>query len=88
MLAVELGFSSVIPHFIKKLRSGCLLVGHNMLYDIMIFYNTFITELPDTLDEFIEVWKRLVPQTLDTKIQGKMLKKDLALSGLNLRSLH
>ena len=84
MMGVELGISAIIPHMIKKLRSGCLLVGHNMLYDILFFYHQFIAELPETLEDFIESWKRIVPQCLDTKVQAGMLKKDLKLKNMGL----
>lgn len=39
LMTSELGFSHIIPHLIKKLRSGCLLVGHNMWYDVLFFFS-------------------------------------------------
>lgn len=47
----ELGFSIVMDELINAKKP---LIGHNMIYDMMFFYNHFITDLPSTYNEFAE----------------------------------
>ncbi|KAK8191461.1 ribonuclease H-like domain-containing protein [Phyllosticta capitalensis] len=44
-----------------------ILVGHNLFTDLAYLYQTFIGDLPDTLDEFRKRTQRLFPLIVDTK---------------------
>jgi poly(A)-specific ribonuclease len=43
------------------------LVGHNCFYDFLHLYQTFYSDLPESIQEFKSAWLQLFPQTLDTK---------------------
>lgn len=55
MIIRELGFSYVVQVLIDefKTRKDCPIIGHNMIYDILYFYNQFVGPLPDTYSEFV-----------------------------------
>ncbi|MBN3318078.1 PARN ribonuclease, partial [Atractosteus spatula] len=61
------GFSRVI-HAISK--SGKLVVGHNMLLDVMHTIHQFYCPLPEALNEFKEVTMCVFPRLLDTKLMA------------------
>ncbi|KAM9454570.1 poly(A)-specific ribonuclease PARN isoform 2-T2 [Clarias gariepinus] len=61
------GFSRVI-HAISK--SGKLVVGHNMLLDVMHTIHQFYCPLPEDLDEFKELTMCVFPWLLDTKLMA------------------
>lgn len=61
------GFSRVI-HAISK--SGKLVVGHNMLLDVMHTIHQFYCPLPEDLNEFKEVTMCVFPRLLDTKLMA------------------
>lgn len=61
------GFSRVI-HAISK--SGKLVVGHNMLLDVMHTIHQFFCPLPEDLDDFKEVTMCVFPRLLDTKLMS------------------
>ncbi|MEE6497606.1 hypothetical protein FKM82_002784 [Ascaphus truei] len=61
------GFSRVI-HAISN--SGKLVVGHNMLLDVMHTIHQFFCQLPDELNEFKEVTMCVFPRVLDTKLMA------------------
>ncbi|XP_063284911.1 poly(A)-specific ribonuclease PARN isoform X2 [Pelobates fuscus] len=61
------GFSRII-HAIST--SGKLVVGHNMLLDIMHTIHQFFCLLPDELNEFKEVTTCVFPRVLDTKLMA------------------
>ncbi|XP_067115164.1 poly(A)-specific ribonuclease PARN [Osmerus mordax] len=61
------GFSRVI-HFIS--RSGKLVVGHNMLLDVMHTIHQFYCPLPEDLRDFKEVTTCVLPRLLDTKLMA------------------
>ncbi|XP_049900785.1 poly(A)-specific ribonuclease PARN [Epinephelus moara] len=61
------GFSRVI-HAISK--SGKLVVGHNMLLDVMHTIHQFYCPLPEDLPEFKEVTMCVFPRLLDTKLMA------------------
>ncbi|KAM9314934.1 poly(A)-specific ribonuclease PARN isoform 1-T1 [Pholidichthys leucotaenia] len=61
------GFSRVI-HAISK--SGKLVVGHNMLLDVMHTIHQFYCPLPEDLQDFKEVTKCVFPRLLDTKLMA------------------
>ncbi|XP_060755317.1 poly(A)-specific ribonuclease PARN isoform X2 [Neoarius graeffei] len=63
------GFSRVI-HAISK--SGKLVVGHNMLLDVMHTIHQFYCPLPEELDDFKEVAMCVFPRLLDTKLMASM----------------
>jgi len=42
-------------------------VGHNCFYDFLHLFQTFYSDLPETIPEFKGSWLQLFPQTLDTK---------------------
>ncbi|KAJ8364086.1 hypothetical protein SKAU_G00129170 [Synaphobranchus kaupii] len=61
------GFSRVI-HAISK--SAKLVVGHNMLLDVMHTIHQFYCALPEDLSDFKEVTKCVFPRLLDTKLMA------------------
>ncbi|XP_073447184.1 poly(A)-specific ribonuclease PARN isoform X2 [Aquarana catesbeiana] len=61
------GFSRII-HAIST--SGKLVVGHNMLLDVMHTIHQFFCQLPDELNEFKEVTSSVFPRVLDTKLMA------------------
>ncbi|XP_071616952.1 poly(A)-specific ribonuclease PARN isoform X3 [Heliangelus exortis] len=61
------GFSRVI-HAIAN--SGKLVIGHNMLLDVMHTIHQFCCPLPDDLSEFKEVTSCVFPRLLDTKLMA------------------
>ncbi|KAJ8001413.1 hypothetical protein DPEC_G00169250 [Dallia pectoralis] len=61
------GFSRVI-HAISK--SGKLVVGHNMLLDVMHTIHQFYCGLPEDLNDFKEVTQCVFPRLLDTKLMA------------------
>ncbi|KAF7662368.1 hypothetical protein LDENG_00237460 [Lucifuga dentata] len=61
------GFSRVI-HAISK--SGKLVVGHNMLLDVMHTIHQFYCPLPQDLQDFKEVTMCVFPRLLDTKLMA------------------
>ncbi|NXP12756.1 PARN ribonuclease, partial [Thinocorus orbignyianus] len=61
------GFSRVI-HAIAN--SGRLVIGHNMLLDVMHTIHQFYCPLPDDLSEFKEVTSCVFPRLLDTKLMA------------------
>lgn len=61
------GFSRVI-HAISK--SGKLVVGHNMLLDVMHTIHQFYCPLPEDLPDFKEVTMCVFPRLLDTKLMA------------------
>lgn len=61
------GFSKVI-HAISK--SAKLVVGHNMLLDVMHTIHQFYCPLPEDLQDFKEVTMCVFPRLLDTKLMA------------------
>ncbi|MEQ2236331.1 hypothetical protein ILYODFUR_011590, partial [Ilyodon furcidens] len=61
------GFSRVI-HAISK--SGKLVVGHNMLLDVMHTIHQFYCPLPEDLQDFKEATMCVFPRLLDTKLMA------------------
>ncbi|XP_060116788.1 poly(A)-specific ribonuclease PARN isoform X1 [Heteronotia binoei] len=61
------GFSQVI-HAIAS--SGKLVVGHNMLLDVMHTIHQFYCPLPEELSEFKELTTCVFPRLLDTKLMA------------------
>ncbi|NWS73233.1 PARN ribonuclease, partial [Crotophaga sulcirostris] len=61
------GFSRVV-HAIAN--SGKLVIGHNMLLDVMHTIHQFYCPLPDDLSEFKEVTSCVFPRLLDTKLMA------------------
>ncbi|KAE8579783.1 hypothetical protein XENTR_v10024181 [Xenopus tropicalis] len=61
------GFSRIIQAISS---SGKLVVGHNMLLDIMHTIHQFFCQLPDELNEFKEVTNCVFPRVLDTKLMA------------------
>ncbi|XP_041959548.1 poly(A)-specific ribonuclease PARN isoform X1 [Alosa sapidissima] len=61
------GFSRVV-HAISK--SGKLVVGHNMLLDVMHTIHQFYCPLPEDLNDFKEVTMCVFPRLLDTKLMA------------------
>eukprot|EP00794_Sanderia_malayensis_P008987 gene8987-9947_t len=49
-------------------ESNKLIVGHNMLLDLMLTIGQFFTILPETLDEFKELVQTVFPKLVDTKL--------------------
>jgi len=70
MFLRELGVSHIVEMMINrcKVNPQCCLIGHNMIYDIIYFYNQFIGKLPQTYADFVAEWFKLFPSTFDTKV--------------------
>ena len=79
------GFSKVIKHITEAKK---LVIGHNMLLDVMFTIKQFVSVLPSTLDEFKTLSQCVFPQVLDTKLMASLLPfKDFVLS-TTLGDLH
>ncbi|XP_067317756.1 poly(A)-specific ribonuclease PARN-like [Anolis sagrei] len=61
------GFSRVIH---AMANSGKLVVGHNMLLDVMHTIHQFYCQLPEDLSEFKELTTCVFPRLLDTKLMA------------------
>ncbi|XP_029432422.1 poly(A)-specific ribonuclease PARN isoform X2 [Rhinatrema bivittatum] len=61
------GFSRII-HAISN--SAKLVVGHNMLLDVMHTIHQFFCQLPEDVNEFKEVTTCVLPRLLDTKLMA------------------
>ena len=44
-----------------------MLVGHNMLLDLIFFVSCFLGPLPDDIQEFLIMVRKLFPVLIDTK---------------------
>ncbi|KAK2003679.1 hypothetical protein LX36DRAFT_706938 [Colletotrichum falcatum] len=49
-------------------ESRPVIVGHNQFMDLLFLYNTFIDDLPDSLDDFLAEVHELFPFVIDTKL--------------------
>ncbi|XP_067936181.1 poly(A)-specific ribonuclease PARN-like [Watersipora subatra] len=81
-LQVAVGFSHVIKEISSK---GKMLVGHNMLLDLMYFVSQFMAELPETYEEFKAMVTELFPRLLDTKVISStyLFKEDIPHTSLD-----
>ena len=61
------GFTKVISLLSK---SGKVILGHNMLLDLLHMIRLFLSPLPDNLDDFKAVVKGTVPSLIDTKVMA------------------
>ena len=69
MILKELGFSVVVQEIIDRCKErSCPIIGHNMMYDVVYFYNQFVGPLPNTYEEFSKEWFERFPETYDTKV--------------------
>ncbi|XP_005103432.1 poly(A)-specific ribonuclease PARN [Aplysia californica] len=66
-LDIQVGFSKVIRAISE---SGKLVVGHNMLLDVIHSVNQFHCHLPEEFDDFKTVVKTVFPRLLDTKLMA------------------
>uniref|UniRef100_A0A8C2F2F4 Poly(A)-specific ribonuclease PARN n=1 Tax=Cyprinus carpio TaxID=7962 RepID=A0A8C2F2F4_CYPCA len=78
------GFSRVIRAISK---SGKLVVGHNMLLDVMHTIHQFCGPLPE-LDDFKEVAMSVFPRLLDTKLMASTQPFKEIISNTSLAELH
>lgn len=51
-------------------HSHRVIVGHNIFWDLLFLYQTFIDDLPDTSEEFFAKVHELFPSILDTKVMA------------------
>ena len=80
-----IGFSKIIKLITNANK---LVIGHNMLLDIMFTIKQFVATLPTDLDEFKTLTTCVFPRILDTKLMASLLPfKDLVLS-TTLGDLH
>uniref|UniRef100_A0A673J6J5 Poly(A)-specific ribonuclease PARN n=1 Tax=Sinocyclocheilus rhinocerous TaxID=307959 RepID=A0A673J6J5_9TELE len=79
------GFSRVIRAISK---SGKLVVGHNMLLDVMHTIHQFCGRLPEELDDFKEVAMSVFPRLLDTKLMASTQPFKEIISNTSLAELH
>lgn len=64
-LEAAIGFRKVLDHVSQSKK---LVVGHNMLLDMMHSINQFYFLLPEKLDEFKEMLHMTFPEIMDTKL--------------------
>lgn len=55
MFLQEMGFAMVAELMVKSLGNKPL-IGHNLMYDALYFYNQFIDDLPDSYLLFAQKW--------------------------------
>ncbi|XP_016117570.1 poly(A)-specific ribonuclease PARN-like [Sinocyclocheilus grahami] len=79
------GFSRVIRAISK---SGKLVVGHNMLLDVMHTIHQFCGPLPEELGDFKEVAMSVFPRLLDTKLMASTQPFKEIISNTSLAELH
>lgn len=65
------GFTRVLRMIVE---SGKLVVGHNLLLDIIHTIDKFLTSLPDDYEEFKECAHNLFPSILDTKFMSSSIR--------------
>ena len=51
----------------KLMDKRTVLVGHNMFMDLVYLYHTYLGNLPDTVEEFIQLIHTTFPLIVDTK---------------------
>ena len=70
MFLKELGFSVIVEEIMEayKINPTLSIIGHNMMYDIIYFYNQFVGPLPDTFEDFVFAWNLRFPRVYDTKV--------------------
>ena len=61
------GFAKVIRLLSK---SGKVILGHNMLLDLLHMIRLFVAPLPNNLDEFKALVKGILPRLIDTKVMA------------------
>lgn len=79
------GFSRVIRAISK---SGKLVVGHNMLLDVMHTIHQFCGPVPEDLDDFKDVTMSVFPRLLDTKLMASTQPFKEIISNTSLAELH
>ncbi|TRY86134.1 hypothetical protein DNTS_030205 [Danionella cerebrum] len=79
------GFSTVVRAISS---SGKLVVGHNMLLDVMHTIHQFCTPLPEELDDFKEVAMSVFPRLLDTKLMASTQPFKEMIGNTSLAELH
>jgi len=63
------GFSRIFKVLIEKAK---LIVGHNMLLDLLYSIRQYVCELPDNLEDFKALYKCLFTNVVDTKLIASM----------------
>ena len=79
------GFSKIIKLLTE---SNKLVIGHNMLLDLLFTIKQFVTPLPPSLDEFKVLVQNVFPQLVDTKLMGSLLPFKELLSSTALGDLY
>ncbi|KAK2164575.1 hypothetical protein NP493_1408g00000 [Ridgeia piscesae] len=79
------GFSKVIRMISQ---SGKLVVGHNMLLDVLHTLHQFISPLPEDYEEFKSMTKCCLPRLLDTKLMATRPPLKDQLQYFSLGELH
>ena len=64
-----------------------VLVGHNVLLDLMYFYKCFFGSLPDCLEDFQRVIHELFPIVIDTKYLATHNRDNPAMANSSLEQL-
>lgn len=84
ILTEAAGFSRIL-HIISKCKKP--LVGHNLFLDIMHVVGQFLTDLPDTYEEFKEVVHDMFPHLYDTKYIASTLALKKLITSSTLEDL-
>ncbi|ROJ26346.1 Poly(A)-specific ribonuclease PARN [Anabarilius grahami] len=72
----------------QQREQGKLVVGHNMLLDVMHTIHQFCAPLPEELDDFKEVAMSVFPRLLDTKLMASTQPFKEVISNTSLAELH
>jgi len=68
----EYGFTEIVEILSE---SKIPIIGHNMIYDVMLLYHQFLGDFPETYEEFTKKWSEAFPMTYDTKLLSSYCKK-------------
>lgn len=61
----QYGFTTIIDLLIEAKKP---IVGHNMIYDVMLLYGQFIDDFPEKYEVFRQSWASCFPTVYDTKL--------------------
>ena len=86
------GRQEVVTQMVIKLKARLrgkrtVLVGHNVLMDLMYFYKCFFGTLPDRVEDFQRVIHELFPIVIDTKYLATHNRDNPAMANSSLEQL-
>ena len=72
----------------KIVECGKPIVGHFPNLDLGLIYHSFISELPETFEEFSNHINKLFPYIFDTKVLSRRLQTKIKSVKVDLKSLY